>query len=267
MLFVVVMGGATRELVAHLLAGEPVTVRAVYRSVRERFWRLVVATLVVGVWLSVAVSVAGFVWLMFVGFGSAGVAILATSLGVPEWAVAVAVIVVTLAGAVASLVLLLFLGGQVAYVLQAMMVEGRGVGAAVNRSVTLARGHLRRLAGMIVFTTFASYSAWLLLVTPLLYVGYVQGYNLNPFVSGDAPVWYEIGLQVMWQASSVLLAPVWMLGLSLLYIDERVRQEGYDVELLAARVLGDVPELPRGIASPLAPALANHAVKAAASPS
>ena len=34
-----------------------------------------------------------------------------------------------------------------------------------------------------------------------------------------------------------------MLGLSLLYVDERVRHEGYDIELMAARQLGELPDI------------------------
>ena len=44
-----------------------------------------------------------------------------------------------------------------------------------------------------------------------------------------------------------------MLGLSLLYVDERVRHEGYDVELMAWRQLSAMPEL--DVASPFAPAI------------
>ena len=36
----VVMGGATRTLVAHLLRNDPVTARATYNAVRSRFWGL-----------------------------------------------------------------------------------------------------------------------------------------------------------------------------------------------------------------------------------
>ena len=54
--------------------------------------------------------------------------------------------------------------------------------------------------------------------------------------------------------SHILLAPIWMLGLSLLYVDERVRHEGYDIELMAARQLPEMPKLP-GVVSPFAPAL------------
>ena len=63
-------------------------------------------------------------------------------------------------------------------------------------------------------------------------------------------MWYAIGYNVLTQVSVILLVPVLMLGLSLLYLDERVRQEGYDVELLAARQLG---VLPSSYGSPHAP--------------
>ena len=68
------------------------------------------------------------------------------------------------------------------------------------------------------------------------------------------PAWYAIGYEVVLQCSHILLAPIWMLGLSLLYVDERVRHEGYDIELVAARQLPPMPELP-GVTSPFAPAL------------
>src|SRR5918994_3384210 len=47
----VVMGGATRTLVAHLLRNDPVTAQATYKAVRSRFWGLVGASLIVGCWI------------------------------------------------------------------------------------------------------------------------------------------------------------------------------------------------------------------------
>lgn len=261
-LYVVVMGGATRNLVAHLLSGEPVTVRTVYRSVRERFWRLVGATLVVGAWLGFVMCVVLFGWLMVIGVMTMIIGLFNLGLALPSWMLGIGVFLISLLGGAGALWAFVYFGGLLAYVLQAMMVEGRGVFQSISRSMTLARGHLRRLAAMFFFTTCASYSAWLLLVTPLLYIGVVEGLNLNPFAAEETPIWYQIGFQVLWQASSILLAPVWMLGLSLLYIDERVRQEGFDIELAAARVFGDIPALPTGTAMPLAPALARRPVPA-----
>ena len=118
-------------------------------------------------------------------------------------------------------------------------------------------GNARRLLAMFLFTTFATYAALMLLLIPLIWYGHLQGINISPltFSQADWPIWYAIGYQVVGQVASILLMPVWMLGLSLLYVDERVRHEGYDIELLAARRLGEMPALPAGRVSPLAPAL------------
>src|SRR5678809_65404 len=43
----VVMGGSTRNLVAHLLHNAPVSARAAYSAVRARFWGLFVASVLV----------------------------------------------------------------------------------------------------------------------------------------------------------------------------------------------------------------------------
>jgi hypothetical protein len=59
------------------------------------------------------------------------------------------------------------------------------------------------------------------------------------------------------QASLILLLPIWMVGLCLLYIDERVRHEGYDIELMANRRLGEIPNVPDAYINPLNPALSD----------
>ena len=129
----------------------------------------------------------------------------------------------------------------IAYVPQVMMIEGRGVFDSIGRSFTLARGNLRRLMAMFLFYWFVTWSALMILIIPLLWYGYLQGVNIMPNRSVTWPMWYAVGYSVITQASAILLAPVWMLGLSLMYVDERVRQEGYDVELMAARQLGGIP--------------------------
>jgi hypothetical protein len=76
--------------------------------------------------------------------------------------------------------------------------------------------------------------------------------------NGDImPAWYEIAKNLIGQISFILLSPVWMIGLCLLYVDERVRAEGYDIELMAAARLGEIPSVPETYVNPLHPALAN----------
>ena len=160
----------------------------------------------------------------------------------------------------ASAVLVLFVfflvAGRVAYVPQVLMVEGRGVFDSIGRSAQLARGNVRRLAGMFLFTGFASYSAAMLLLVPLGWYAYLNGVDPLGMDPTRTPVWYTVSSQVLGQVSTVLLSPVWMMGLSLLYVDERVRHEGYDIELMAAQVFGEMPAVPAGLSAPLAPAIA-----------
>ncbi|HEV7893025.1 MAG TPA: hypothetical protein VGP08_20590 [Pyrinomonadaceae bacterium] len=261
----IVMGGASRNLVMHLLRGEPVTARLIYRSVRTHFRSLLGASLLVALWLmsSAAIAMVALFFVMMLAFVVIAAAVAAAAAAGLQWVTVIVALLIYLAGVLLALVVLFYLAGRVAYVPQVLVVEGRTVVDAMHRSNQLARGNVRRLMGMFMFTTFASYSALMLLFVPLLWFAYFNGLDLNPFSfdAARAPAWYTISLHVVRQLSAILLAPVWMMGLSLLYVDERVRQEGYDIELLAAQRLGSMPELPTGYKAPLTPAIAEPVAK------
>ncbi len=246
----IVMGGATRNLVSHLIWNEPVSARATYRAVKSRFWGLLGASTLVAFWLGFAAMVATMAYLFFsvVMFAAIGFAAM-----ISPWISAIVGGIGTIMGITAGLILFFILAGRMAYVPQAMLVEGKGVFAAIGRSFSLASGNVKRLMAMALFTFFATYSALMLLMIPLGWYGYLNGIDLSPFGS-NSPTWYAIGYQVILQCSHITLAPIWMLGLSLLYVDERVRHEGYDIELMAARQLPEMPNLP-SVVSPFAPAL------------
>lgn len=246
---IIVMGGATRNFVAHLLWNEPVTMRTTYRAVKSRFWGLLGGSLLMASWLVVAMSVAFFAWLMIFYF-IALAAVVSSKLS--TWLAAITGTLGAIAATVLALTLFFLLASRVAYVPQAMLVEGRTVFSAVGRSFSLASGNVKRLMAMALFTLFATYSALALLIIPLGWYGWLNGIDISPFSTW--PEWYAIGYQVILQCSHILLAPIWMLGLSLLYVDERVRHEGYDIELMAAQNLPAMPEVP-GVMSPFAPAL------------
>jgi hypothetical protein len=258
----IVMGGATRNLVAHLLRNEPVSARATYVAVRSRFWGLLGASLLVLFWVGFSGMTAVVAWYMVIFFVLLGGVAFAQV--APVWLAVILGSIVSVAAAGLAVWLFFFLAGRLAYVPQAMLVEGKGVLDAVARSFSLARGNIRRLMAMVVFTSFAFYSALAILVIPLGWYAYVSGVDLAPFSQGELPAWYAIGYNVIWDASNILPAPVWMLGMSLLYVDERVRHEGYDIELMAARQLPEMPKL--DVASPLAPALAERLKRTAPPP-
>jgi hypothetical protein len=249
----VVMGGATRTLVAHLLRNDPVTARATYSAVKSRFWGLVGASIIMLFWISTAFGVVGYgtqIIAFLIMFAAGMLALVA-----PAW---LAVILGTLGVLVvfgAGLWLFFLMIGRIVYVPQVMLVEGKGVFESVARSFSLGSGNVRRLMAMTLFTTFGIMSAMLLLLVIIGFVGAASGINMRD--TTEWPVWYAILYSILGPLSSLLLTPVWMLGLSLLYVDERVRHEGYDIELMASRQLEEFPDV--DVTSPLGTAL--HTVK------
>lgn len=247
----IVLGGATRNLVAHLLWNEPVSMRATYDAVRSRFWGLLGATLIMVAWVGLSLMVAGFGWYTVVVIVTVGALVFAQI--APVWMSVVVGVIGTVVATVVATWLFFFFVGRVAYVPQVMLVEGKGIFASVSRSFSLARGNVRRLMAMTLFVIFAFYSALMILLIPLGWYGYVNGVDPNPWSAAEWPAWYAIGNGVLEPLSRILLAPIWILGLSLLYVDERVRHEGYDIELMASRQLGPMPAL--NVVSPYAPAI------------
>ncbi|MEJ7617151.1 MAG: hypothetical protein WKF30_09380 [Pyrinomonadaceae bacterium] len=253
LLFLIVMGGAARNLVAHLLWAEPVSVRSTYRNVRARFWALLAATVLATIFAAVSAGVALVAWIMV--FWVAAMIVGLAAIYTPAWLAAMLGVTITIASVLGGLWLFFFLVGRVAYVPQVLLVEGKGVMASLSRSAALAQGNARRLAALAFFSLFATYAALALLAVPLGWYAYVNGIDLLPFMGANHPLWYEISYNALTQASTMLLAPVLIIGLSLLYIDERVRREAYDVELMAMNRLGPMPVLKGNYRVPFAPAL------------
>jgi hypothetical protein len=250
-----VMGGASRNFVRHLLFSEPLTFRETYSNTWRRLASLLVASSIIAVLLGIV----GFV-VLYIGLivGALLIVLVAGVLSVvPPFAFLVGVILGT-ATALGTIWLFFLVASRFAYVPQVMLVEGQGVFSSISRSASLASGNVKRLAALFIFSIAATYSALALFYIPLIWYAWAQGVEIFTFEPDIVPAWYEIASQLIWQASLILLSPVWMVGLCLLYVDERVRHEGYDIELMAARRLGDIPAVPQTYINPLQPALAEQ---------
>ncbi len=256
----VVMGGASRNFVRHLLFGEPITFRETYQNVWKRLAGLIAAS-------SIITFVLGVIGIVIFYFGLlVGMIAIMLVVFVFSWLPILAFIIslaVGLAAAWGTLWLFFLVASRMAYVPQVMLVEGQGVFSSIARSSGLAGGSVRRLMALFVFTTVAAYSALALLFVPLAWYASANGVEFMTFDRGFIPAWYEVASNLIWQISFVLLSPVWMVGLCILYVDERVRTEGYDIELMAARRLGEIPSVPTTYVNPLHPAL-SHSIEAAA---
>lgn len=248
----VVMGGASRNFVRHLLFGESITFRETYRNSWDRIGGLIAASSLITIVLGV-LGITIFYFGAIVGVLAIGLVVLVFSF-VPFVATILS-ISVGLGAVFGSLWLFFLAASRLAYVPQVMLVEGQGVLSAIGRSSGLAGGNIRRLGALFIFTTVAAYSALAILYVPLAWYAAANGVEILGSNTAMVPAWYEIANNLISQISLILLTPVWMIGLCLLYIDERVRAEGYDIELMAAARLGDIPKVPDLYVNPLQPAL------------
>jgi len=246
----VVMGGASRNFVRNLLFDEPISFRQTYANCISRIWSLLIASALITICVAIVALIAAYAGLIAV---SIPVGLLVYLLaGIPPLA-AVVGLVVGVAVIYGVLWLTLLIVSRVAFVPQAILVEGLGVGAAFGRSASFSTWSVRRLMALLVFTTVATVAALAILYVPLAWFTWANGVELTEW--DVMPLWLSVVYSLIGQLCFMLLSPVWMIGLSLLYVDTRIRSEAYDIELLATRRLGEIPDLPPDYFNPLQPAL------------
>jgi hypothetical protein len=246
-LMVLVVAGLSRAVGDHIMLGEPITARAAMRAVRSRIGELTIGSL----FLLLAFIVIGaigmgvmFVALMVIGTAGA----LLGAMGFPP-AVAAAVIVIVVLVALAAIFFFVvpLCIARVLFVPQAIMIEGCSATEALSRAMSLGAGNWNRVLSILIFSYFTSLSLVAALLLPIGLALWLTGYLSFDEETVDAVTG---GVN---QFSSFLVVPVWAIAYTLLYFDNRVRKEGYDVDLLARRL--PPPPAPR-------PAQAGYAVPA-----
>ena len=252
--FLMVMGAASRALVLHFFNGTPLLARDVYRAVRERVWGLLGATIMLLIFTLVIVSALYtiFALVIMVYF----LATMALTKILPTWMMMT--MHVLFGGAVALCLIAagLIAYARIVYTPQAMMVEGKGVFDAFGRSFTLAGREFKRIGAVLLFQFCVAWSLYALLLVPLGWFSYfheTEGLSVTSFFDTTGPLWFTIAQQTLTQLAEILIAPIVLLSFTLLYLDSRVRKEGFDIELLANRVLPPARYEQRAVVSPPAP--------------
>jgi hypothetical protein len=221
LIFAPLAGGAVVRAVSEMYLGRPVTVMGAYRQV-TRWWLPLI-----GAHLLIQLIVGGIAAALAMILAVLGGALLAF------WPVTGAVVIglaVLLALSAALVGFLLLMA-----VVPAIVIENRGVIEALQRSYRLVRPRLGPVFG-----------AWALLglltAVPVLmaYGAYAAAIALgaqpglqDPAGTGALAGWMALGGAVV-ACAIILVKPIMSVGLVVIYYDLRVRQEGFDLEMMAA---------------------------------
>src|SRR5581483_3815693 len=207
---------ATIRAVAALHLSRSTSIRGAYREIRGHYLR------VVGIFLSVLIRVIGGSILMYlattvVAFGAVAAARLMGEIGLY---VAIAVGIGTF---VAGVLIALTLVVRYAYAIQACVIEDIPGKQALKRSALLAKGSRSRVLTIYVLFSVLTGAVWGCLA---FLVSFFEGH-----------VGEQVFSTLMFFAlfvTLVLTIPLATIAISLGYYDERVRKEGFDLQVLIA---------------------------------
>jgi hypothetical protein len=211
----VVLNGMLVHVVAEAVLGRRTSIGAAWTATRGRMWRLV------GLMLTTFV-------LALVLFGVP----VAVGVGVGLRAGVAAGLVVGVPLLLAGLLLYLFL--QVRYFLlaaPALVLERTGVFASLGRAGRLSRGQFWRLFGTMLLAALLVGVVSQVISVPLGLVGAV-GPVLFPGTTGALML--VLSSFVTQVVVGALTAPFTSAVTALQYVDQRIRKEGLDVQLIAA---------------------------------
>ena len=224
-------GAALCHAAGALIYGEKITIRDAFRAAWRRGWRYL------GLYLLLLLIIFGapfFAWSMFFGV-IAAVAMAAGKGG---------------AGVLAGGFALLLILGLAVYAFWMLtrlclafpiaVIEQAPVTIALKRASTLSRGTRWRILVLFLLGSVLGWVASLMVMVPLfVVVALVPGFN-SPAHSQTIGVVALVGTYGAWFVVQALTLPVYAIALVLFYYDQRVRQEGFDIEILMRQAGMDV---------------------------
>ncbi len=121
------------------------------------------------------------------------------------------------------------------------VLEDKGLRDSVSRSAELTKGSRGRILVIGVLFMILTYTVFALWEIPIfILVGtFTRGHNPAEF-----PVWSQIAFPVGSFLTQCLVSPLLTISLSLVYYDQRVRKEGFDLEHMMSTLDGGQGQAP-----------------------
>jgi hypothetical protein len=215
---------ATVKAVAAVHLGRDTTIAGAYRSLTGRILRIL------GIFLAVALLIfGGAVVLIALASVIAVVAIggglrAGTGFGIVGGVLGLVVMVAAALGAITVFV-------RYSLAVQACVVEDLKIRPSLRRSAFLSKGSRSRI--LTVYTVFA-------ILSSIVGVGLVMLASVFATITGPG-IWALIVTYFASFIGGVLTGPLATIGMSLVYYDERVRKEAFDLQLMMAGLDAPAP--------------------------
>lgn len=107
------------------------------------------------------------------------------------------------------------------------VLEGRNLSESLERSSELTRGHRGRIFVVYALLLVLVYIVTVVVQAPALALVAIWGGALT---GSEIPAWAEVVVALMNFVTTSLVAPIMTIALSLIYYDERVRKEAFDLQ-------------------------------------
>lgn len=217
LIYAVLLGvslAATNRAVSNIYLGLPATIAGTYREVKPHWFRYIWLMFVAGVYAWAPIM------LLFVVIG--GGAALATTFHVNAGLTFLPVILLFLLGIPLGIWMTL----RYSLSVPASIFEDLRIHASLKRSVFLTKGSRGRILVLMLLVIAVSIILSLVVNLPLAFIGTL----VQKHTGSDLLI--QIGTQLGNFIVQVLLGPVYGIGITLFYYDERIRKEGFDIEWL-----------------------------------
>lgn len=128
----------------------------------------------------------------------------------------------------------IILGLMWALTIPVAVLEDKGLRDATSRSAELTKGNRGRIFMIYFLFLVLTYIVYILWEMPILAAVGMFARVQHPMTA--LPIWTQIAIPVGTFLSQCLVAPLLTIALSLVYYDQRVRKEAFDLQLMMSTI-------------------------------
>jgi hypothetical protein len=234
-------GGATVVGVSKLHLGQGVTIGEAYKQVFSRFWRIVGVIVLLGLIVFGSLFVGEVIAIVVITFSVGSTAIFARGGGAMMGIGVVLAVIWAVAVFLGAVGAALFFYSKLALAIPACILEQLPVGVALRRSWYLTKGSVGRIMLVNLLTWVLSAVLGLALTVP----GQVLAATLPTKAQLLGLVLQHLGGFI----AGVVAGPIATTAIALIYYDQRVRKEAFDLQHMM-EAMGQQAQTPPQAAAP-----------------